>query len=138
MREWQECMASAKTSADMAACKEQGLELQESCDKGEGICTVTIADQEMKEWGQVIDFVKNNTDAIREVGSFKHAVSHASYKVPGECMPSRYMVYILGGSKPTYAVVDVSRSSGELKPTLACITHRSIQEVRGPLLDICK
>ncbi len=138
MREWQKCMASAKTNTDMAACKDQGLKLQESCDKGEGICTVTITDQEKKDWGQVIDFVKNNTDVIREVESFEYAVSHASYKAPRESMPSRYMVYILGGNKPTYALVDVSRLSGELKPTLACITHRSIQEFHGPLLDICK
>jgi hypothetical protein len=138
LREWQKCMASAKTTADMAACKEQGQKLQESCDNGEGICKVTISDQEKKEWALVIDFVKNNMDVIREVGNFKNAVSKASYKAPGEPMPSRYMVYVLGGNKPTYAVVDVSRLSGETKPTLACITHIAPPEFRGPLKDICK
>jgi hypothetical protein len=136
-REWQKCMASAKASSDMAACKAQGLKLQESCDNGEGICKVTTSDQEKKDWSLVIDFVKSNTDVIRESGGFKHAVSHASYKVPGDAMPSRYMVYVLGG-KTTYAVVDVSRLSGEIKPTLACITHISLPEFKGPLQEICK
>ncbi|MBK6980691.1 MAG: hypothetical protein IPH30_03560 [Betaproteobacteria bacterium] len=135
-REWQVCFASAKSDTDRAVCKEQGRKTQDQCETSK--CANVFSDQEKKDWGQVIDFVKNNTDVIREVGSFKHAVSHASYKVPGESTPSRYMVYILGGNKPTYAVVNVSRLSGELKPTLACITHRSIQEFRGPLPDICK
>ena len=91
-----------------------------------------------KDWGQVIGFVENNTDVIREVGSPGHAVLLASYTEPGASLPSRYMVYIPGGSKPAYAVVDVSRLSGPLKPTLACITHRSTHEFRGRLLDICK
>lgn len=38
LREWQKCMASAKTNTDMATCKEQGLKLQSSCDNGIGIC----------------------------------------------------------------------------------------------------
>ena len=91
-----------------------------------------------KDRGRVVDFVENNTDVIREVGSHGHAVLLATYTGPRESMPSRYMVYISGGGKPTYAVVDASRASGQLEPTLACITHRSIQEFRGGLLDICK
>lgn len=138
LREWQKCMESSKTNTDMLTCKEQGAKLQEQCDNGEGICKVTLSDQEKKEWALVIDFVKTNKDVIREVGDFKHAVSKASYKAPGETMPSRYMAYVLGGNKPTYAVVDVSRLSGETKPTLACITHISPPEFRGPLKDICK
>ncbi len=138
LQEWQKCMASAQATTDMAACKEQGLKLQEACDNGEGICKVTLSDQDKKDWALVIDFVKNNIDVIHEVGNFKHAVSKASYRAPGEPMPSRYMVYVLGGNKPTYAVVDVSRLSGETKPTLACITHISPPEFRGPLKDICK
>lgn len=136
LREWQVCFASAKSDSDRVTCKEQGRNALDQCETSK--CTYVFSDQEKKDWSQVLEFVKKNADVIGEVGSFKNAVSHASYKVRGDSMPSRYMAFILGGSKPTYAVVDVSRLSGELKPTLACITHRSIQEFGGPLLDICK
>ena len=56
LREWQKCMESSKTNTDMVACKEQGTKLQEQCDNGEGICKVTLSDQEKKEWALVIDF----------------------------------------------------------------------------------
>jgi hypothetical protein len=134
LRESQKCMAGAKSDADMAGCREQGLKLQGSCE--EGVCKLpTFSDQEKRDWALVVDFVKNNADVIREVGNFKHVVSHAWSKGP---MPSRYMVYILGGNKATYAVVDVSRSSGETKATLACITLLSLSAERRPLEDACK
>lgn len=138
LHEWQKCMASAKTNTDMVTCKEQGLKLQGACDNGEGICKVTISDREKKDWVLVIDFVKNNSDVIHEVGSFKLAISAASYKTPGESMPTSYMVNILDGKKPAYAIVTVSRSTGETKPTLDCITHISPKEIKVPLKDVCK
>lgn len=138
LKEWQKCMASAQATTDMAACKEKGLKLQEACDNGEGICKVTFSDSEKKDMALVVDFVKNNMDVIREVGNFQYAQWKASYKAPDEPVPSRYLVYIFGGIKPTYAVVDVSRLSGETKPTFACISHISPPEFKGTLKDMCK
>lgn len=145
LREWQKCMASAKTNTDMTDCKVQGQKLQEACDNGEGICKVTFSEEDKKDMALVVDFVKNNTDVIRQVGKFQHAQWQASDNAPGGPKPSRYVVYVFGGAantggtlKPAYVVVDVSRLSGEIKPTLACITYKSPSEHRLPLKDICK
>lgn len=145
LREWQKCMASAKTNTDMTDCKAQGQKLQEACDNGEGICKVTFSDEEKKDMALVVDFVKNNTDAIRQVGNFQHAQWQASDKAPGGPKPTRYVVFVFGGAdntggalKPAYVVVDVSRLSGEIKPTLACITNKSPSDLRVPLNDICR
>lgn len=145
LREWQKCMASAKTNTDMADCKVQGQKLQEACDNGEGICKVTFSDEDKKDMALVVDFVKNNIDVIRQVGNFQYAQWKASDKPPGGPKPSRYVVYVFGGAtntggvlKPAYVVVDVSRLSVELKPTLACITNISPSEFKVPLKDICK
>ena len=145
LQEWQKCMASAQTTTDMAACKVKGQKLQEACDSGEGICKVTFSDQDKKDMALVVDFVKNNMDVIRKVGNFQYAQWKANDKAPGGSKPSRYVVYVFGGAtntggalKPAYVVVDVSRLSGEIKPTLACITNISPSEIRVPLKDICK
>lgn len=138
LREWQKCMASAKTNSDMTDCKVQGQKLQEACDNGEGICKVTFSDQDKKDMALVVDFVKNNMDVIREVGNFQHAKWNGSYKSPEEPRPSRYIVYVFGGTKSAYVAVDVSRLSGETKPTIACITNISPSTFKGPLKDICK
>jgi len=144
MREWQKCMASAKTNADMADCKTQGQKLQEACDNGEGICKVTFSDEDKKDMALVVDFVKNNMDVTRQVGNFQYAQWKASDKAPGGQKPSRYVVYVFGGATNAggainaYVVVDVSRLSGEIKPTLACILNKSPSEFQVPLKDICK
>lgn len=142
LREWQKCMASAMTNADMTECKVQGHKLQEACDNGEGICKVTFSDEDKKEMALVVDFVKNNTDVIRQVGNFQHAQWNGSDKAS---RPSRYVVFVFGGAtntggalKPAYVVVDVLRVSGEIKPTVACITNISPSESRVPLKDMCK
>lgn len=96
----------------------------------------TVLDQEKADWSVVRNFVQSNIDVIREAGSIKAVMFDASYKAPGESMPSRYSANI-PVSKPTYAIVDVLRSSGEMKPTLACITHLS-RELRGHAKDWCK
>jgi hypothetical protein len=96
----------------------------------------TISKQDIADWSAVKDFVKANPDVLREVESVKYVVADSDYTVPGESRPSRYVAAILVG-RPTYAVVDVSRSTGEMKLTLACITHLTRESRRG-LKDVCK
>lgn len=89
-----------------------------------------------KEWQQATDFVKNNKDVILEVGNIKGVGRESSKKKAGEALPSRYIVSV-GGDKSAYAVVDASRSSGNVQFTLACLTHLSLG-MRDPFKDECK
>jgi len=89
-----------------------------------------------KEWLQATDFVKNHKDVMREVGSIKGVGRESSKKKAGESLPSRYIVSV-GGDKPAYAVIEVSRSSGNAQFTLACLTHLSLG-MRDPFKDECK
>lgn len=88
------------------------------------------------EWSQAIEFVKNNKDVLREVGSIKGVGRVASRKKHGETIPSRYELSV-GGDRSAYAIVDVSRSSGVAQFTLACLTHLSLG-MRDPFKDACK
>jgi hypothetical protein len=85
---------------------------------------------------QVVDFVKNDKDVVRAVGSIKGVGLESYTKKPGELLPSRYIVSV-GGDKSGYAVVDVSRTSGDTKFTLACVAHLSLGR-RDPFKDVCK
>lgn len=89
-----------------------------------------------KEWSLVTDFVKNNKDVIREAGGIKATYPESSTTKQTEVMPSRYIVSV-NGSKNIFAVVDVSRSSGDAKFTLACVSHLSMGQ-RDSSKDVCK
>ncbi len=144
VQQWKKCMASAKANTDMADCNVKGQKLGEACDNGEGICKVTFSDEDKKDMALVVDFVKNNMDVIRQVGNFQYAQWEASDKSLGGAKPSRHVVYVFGGatntggSINTHVVVDISRLSGDIQPTLACITNISPSQFRVPLKDICK
>lgn len=88
------------------------------------------------EWLQATDFVKGNKDVIREVGSIKGVGRESSKKKAGETLPSRYIVSV-GGDRSAYAVINVSRLSGNTQFTLACLTHLSLG-MRDPFKDECK
>lgn len=89
-----------------------------------------------KEWGLVMDFVKHNPDVIRAVGAIQGVGRESSTMKPGEIVPSRYIASV-GGDSSTYAVIDVSRISGNAKFSLACLTHLSLGQ-RDPFKDVCK
>jgi tetratricopeptide (TPR) repeat protein len=89
-----------------------------------------------REWLQVMDFVKSNKDVIKEVGTIKGVGRESSTKKQGEIIPSRYIASV-GGDRSAYAVIDVSRISGDSKFSLACLTHLSLGQ-RDPFKDVCK
>lgn len=89
-----------------------------------------------KEWLLVLDFVKNNKDVIREVGTIKGVGRESSTMKQGEIIPSRYIVTV-GGDRSAYAVIDVSRITNDTKFSLACLTHLSLGQ-RDPFKDVCK
>lgn len=89
-----------------------------------------------KEWSLVLDFVKNHKDVIREAGGVGE-VSPAISRIQSQAtLPDRYEVSV-SGNKTIYAIVDVSRSAGDAKFTLACISHLSHGH-REAFKDPCK
>lgn len=89
-----------------------------------------------KEWSLVIDFVKNNKDVIREAGWISEVDPALSRIQPQSVLPDRYEVSV-SGKKTIYAIVDVSRSAGDAKFTLACISYLSHGH-REAFKDPCK
>lgn len=88
------------------------------------------------EWLKAADFVKSNKEVMREVGTIKGVGRVAGTMKHGETIPSRYELSV-GGDRSAYAIVDVSRSSGEARFTLACLAHLSLGQ-RDPFKDVCK
>lgn len=89
-----------------------------------------------REWVQATEFIKANKLVILKVGSIKHVGRESSKKKPGEALPSRYIASV-GGDTSTYAVIDVSRSSGNTQFSLACFTQLPLGG-REPFKDECK
>lgn len=88
-----------------------------------------------REWLQVMDFVRSNAEVTRLVGTIKGVGRESSTKKPGEVVPSRYIVSV-GADKPGYAVVNVSRASGNAEFSFVCVTHLSLGQ-RDPFKDVC-
>lgn len=88
------------------------------------------------EWSQAINFVKGNSEVLREVGAIKGVGRVVSTRKSGETIPSRYELSV-SGDKSAYAIVDVTRSSGMAKFSLACLTQLSLGR-RDPFKDACK
>lgn len=90
-----------------------------------------------KEWSLVIEFVKKNKEVIQEAGGIKDVYPASSTKGPREVMPHRYEVSVTGnGGKITYPIVGVSRSGGNVKFSLECISHVSMG-YREAFKDVC-
>lgn len=88
-----------------------------------------------REWLQVMDFVRRSADVARLVGTIKGVGRESSTMKSGEVVPSRYIVSV-SADKPGYAVVNVSRTSGNAEFSLACVTHISMGQ-RDPFKDVC-
>ena len=69
---------------------------------------------------QAIDFLKHNEVVIREVGGIKDVIPSLYQMKHREALPFRY-IFSVYGVKTTTAVVNVSRSSGNVQFTLACL-----------------
>lgn len=89
-----------------------------------------------KEWRLIMEFVKNNAEVIREVGTIRGIGRESYTQRPGEIVPSRYIASV-GGERSAYAVIDVSRAGGKAVFSLACLAHLSLGQ-RDPFKDVCK
>jgi len=69
---------------------------------------------------RAIDFLKHNEVVIRKIGGIKDVTPHLYQMRHREPLPFRY-IFSVYGVKSTSAVVNVSRSSGNVQFTLACL-----------------
>lgn len=106
------------------------------CRKGQ-LDPAYAAQEAKKEWSLVIDFIKNNKEVIREAGGIKDIYPASSTKNSTEVMPHRYEVSVNGvGGKSIYPIIGVTRSDGNTKFTLDCISHLSMG-YREAFKDAC-
>lgn len=106
------------------------------CRKGQ-LDPAYAAQETKKEWSRVIDFVKNNKEVIQEAGGIKDIYPGSSTKGPTEVMPHRYEVSVKGvGGKSIFPIIAVTRSDGDAKFILKCISHLSMG-YREASKDVC-
>lgn len=87
------------------------------------------------EQSLVAAFVKRNDEVIREAGEIKQVYPESSLVKRDEVMPHRYIVSVVG-AKTVHAVIDVSRSAGKPRFTLACVSHLPSGQ-RDTSKDVC-
>lgn len=89
-----------------------------------------------REWVQITEFIRTHQEVVQKVGRVKHVGPESSTRKAGEALPSRYIASV-GGDRSTYAVIDVARTAGGTRFTLACFTALSLGS-REAFKDECK
>ncbi|MDR1277108.1 MAG: hypothetical protein LBL72_12155 [Candidatus Accumulibacter sp.] len=83
-----------------------------------------VASETAKEKVLIGEYIMNNQDIIRNAGEIKNTWVEYGSTRSTDTMPFRYEVGVMStAGKESYAIVDVSRTDGEVKFSLVCIAR---------------
>jgi hypothetical protein len=85
---------------------------------------VNVAKETAKEKALVGEYVKNNPEVIRDAGEIKSTWLEYGSTRSTDTMPYRYEIGVIStAGKESHAIVDVTRTDGEVKFSLVCIAR---------------